>query len=96
MYDDGKHINAIGEDGRAVVEYYRCGGFEWEPVSLSRETGEKVVDADFRFFSCGQTPSDDVKDNLVCLDGALRDLGRGGKLATRAVGVEQTGLRVWA
>ena len=42
-----------------------------------------------------QTPSDDKKSNLVCLDGALQDLGRGGSLATRAMSAKEGDVRVW-
>jgi hypothetical protein len=39
MYGGGKHLDVrykdleSGAEGVEVVEYYRCGGFEWEPVS---------------------------------------------------------------
>ncbi|ORY69134.1 hypothetical protein BCR35DRAFT_326432 [Leucosporidium creatinivorum] len=41
MYDGGKHLDVKykgsegGSEGVEVVEYYRCGGFEWEPLGLS-------------------------------------------------------------
>ncbi len=42
-----------------------------------------------------QDPSDDVESNIVCLDGAVKDLGRGGKILTKALGAE-FGIGVWA
>ena len=105
MYDGGKHVDSVypGEGDEAsvsVVEYIRCEGFEWEPVSPPphRAAGpfrprRRVAD---NLFACNlQTPTDDVKSNLVCLDGAVRDLGRGGKLETHALGAE-FGVGVWA
>lgn len=45
MYSEGKHVSLrYGEDdselkndneGLTVVEYYRCAGYRWLPVSLS-------------------------------------------------------------
>lgn len=50
-----------------------------------------------------ESATDDLKSRLVCLDGAVHDLssdlgaGEGvGKLTTRALGGNETGLAVWA
>lgn len=34
MYDGGKHVDMVDEEGKEVVEYFRAEGFRWTPVSL--------------------------------------------------------------
>lgn len=43
MYDGGKHIDFQydadeGNEGVGIVEYIRCEGFEWQPVSVSSKS----------------------------------------------------------
>ncbi|KAL0947227.1 hypothetical protein HGRIS_013344 [Hohenbuehelia grisea] len=63
-YEDGAHVNMrynsmgevdVGHDGEAVVEYIRCGGWEWTP------------------------DESDVKAGLVCADGDISAIDKGGK-----------------
>ncbi|GAA5984585.1 hypothetical protein JCM11641_006558 [Rhodosporidiobolus odoratus] len=97
MYQEGRHVDLVygqeeriegEEEGGEVVEVFRCGKFEWVPPLTSP----------FRHLSTVQTsaPSTELKDRLVCLDGALHDLGPGGNLKTKALGAEDVGVRVWA
>lgn len=34
-YSGGQHLGIVYPGGEGVVEYYRCGGFGWKPVSFS-------------------------------------------------------------
>jgi len=69
-YGDGAHIDlrysAEGEivsegDGPSVVEYMRCGGWEWVPDAA------------------------DERAHIVCTDGAITNIEKGGKVIAKAV-----------
>lgn len=102
MYDGGKHVDAVYEpdgadEGIAVVEYIRCEGFEWQPASIP-PTLTSVLRAQWltcRFVWAAQTATSDVKSSIVCLDGALQNVGPGGRVQTKALGAE-FGIGVWA
>ncbi|KAK4701133.1 hypothetical protein P7C70_g5104, partial [Phenoliferia sp. Uapishka_3] len=99
-YQSGAHVDVKydGEEGRSVVEYYRCEGFEWEPVRFALWTLScfrwKV--ATYSFSLSPQTESEDPMNGLVCLDGALGMIGVGGKVRTQALGSATTGVSVWS
>ncbi|GAA6010704.1 hypothetical protein JCM10207_005805 [Rhodosporidiobolus poonsookiae] len=83
MYDGGKHVAlryGTDEGGETIVELWRAGGFEWKPAG-------KVE---------GSDAESALKGRLVCLDGAVHDLGDGGALNVEALGTSETGVRVWA
>lgn len=50
----------------------------------------------FIFFGDGQASESNLKSRLACLDGALRDLGEGGEIRTKALSVEETRINVWS
>ncbi|GAA5938275.1 hypothetical protein JCM10213_003251 [Rhodosporidiobolus nylandii] len=84
MYSDGKHIGMI----YAEEERGEKGEEGAEMAEVWRCEG----------FEWEPAPSSEVKDRLVCLDGAVHDLGEGAgrRLTVRALGVGETGVRVWA
>ena len=100
IYDGGKHVDAVyddeGEEEQVgVVEYIRCEGFEWQPVSFLVSHPFAIAVLTISGVLPWQIPTNDTKSNLVCLDGAVKDLGNGGKIETKALGAE-FGVGVWA
>ncbi|GAA5902055.1 hypothetical protein JCM8208_006675, partial [Rhodotorula glutinis] len=84
MYDRGRHVDEVYDEGEAEEE-----GDEGQAVCevWRAERAEWVPVAKV----------DDLKSRLVCLDGALHDLGTtGGSLEVRAVGGAPSSVRVWA
>lgn len=107
MYNAGTHVDtnylSFEPNPKSVVEYLRAGGMSWEPVSRSSCCSEARQRKDLQRTDStrdstrdsAQDPSDDIKDNVVCLDGALRDLGNGGKLETRPLSAKSSGVSIW-
>ncbi|BGP25620.1 sphingosine kinase 1 [Rhodotorula toruloides] len=91
MYEGGKHVDAVYDDGESVVEVWRCEGFEWVPDTQVSPSASPCA-------AQGSQESSDsdsaLKSRLVCLDGALHDLGLGGSLRVEAVA--GSGVKVWA
>lgn len=80
-YENGNHINLrynekgeVGTegDGPFVVEYFRCGGWEWIPVCLNSIHVYYAFDIFIQ---------DDIDDDshLVCIDGAISTIEKGGR-----------------
>ncbi|GAA6015569.1 hypothetical protein JCM11491_007159 [Sporobolomyces phaffii] len=86
MYDGGKHVDMMYPGGEGVDDLSNSDGERTEIVEVWRTDEFKWTPA----------PSKELKSNLVCLDGALHDLGEGGYLHTRVLGTRETGLRVWS
>ncbi|GAA5862207.1 hypothetical protein JCM1840_001677 [Sporobolomyces johnsonii] len=88
MYDGGRHVDMRYEAGEGAEDAEQGEGEEGRTsvVEVYRCEG----------FEWAPTSSSDLKSNLVCLDGALHDLGDGGKLRTVALGFAETGVRVWS
>ncbi|GAA5949532.1 hypothetical protein JCM21900_000254 [Sporobolomyces salmonicolor] len=86
MYDSGRHVDMRYEAGEGAED------------AEEEEEGRTSVVEVYRCegFEWVPSPSRDLKSNLVCLDGALHDLGEGGKLKTVALGFAETGVRVWS
>ncbi|BGP17441.1 hypothetical protein JCM10213v2_005473 [Rhodosporidiobolus nylandii] len=84
MYSEGKHVGMLyAEDERED----------------QGEDGAEVAEVwRCEGFEWEPAPSCEVKDRLVCLDGAVHDLGEGEgqRLTVKALGVGETGVRVWA
>lgn len=85
-YQSGNHINLrynstgkiVSEgEGELVVEYFRCGGWEWIPV------GPPI----FHFTIKTSLPpqdNEDEKAHLLCNDGLISTIPKGGKAKTMA------------
>jgi len=86
VYQSGNHINlrydstgkivSTGE-GELVVEYFRCGGWEWIPVgSLSLPLRREIL--------LSLQDTEDEKAHLLCNDGLITTIPKGGKAKTMA------------
>lgn len=85
-YQSGNHINLrydpsgkiVSEgEGELVVEYFRCGGWEWIPV------GPLIF---YSMIKTSLAPQDaeDEKAHLLCNDGLISTIPKGGKAKTMA------------
>jgi hypothetical protein len=86
VYQSGNHINlrydstgkVVSEgEGELVVEYFRCGGWQWMPVGslilpIHREISLSLQDAE------------DEKAHYLCNDGFISTIPKGGKAKTMA------------
>ncbi|GAA6053396.1 hypothetical protein JCM3770_002303 [Rhodotorula araucariae] len=84
MYDGGRHVDQVygADEAQGEDDGKRAVCDVWRAEEV-----EWVPDAD----------PDDLKSRLVCLDGALHDLGaKGGTLRVQAVGGDSRGVSVWA
>ncbi|CCM06077.1 uncharacterized protein FIBRA_08324 [Fibroporia radiculosa] len=89
-YDDGAHtlmryapdgsLSTEG-DGPCVVEYFRCGGWEWEPVSAAASSDR----AGCRRLALPAQDEIDERAHLVCTDGDIHEIEKGGKASCVAV-----------
>lgn len=95
-YRDGLHVemryNKDGEvvtegDGPAVVEYIRCGSWEWIPVRLQTS----LVSL---YLTFGIQDTGDKDAHLVCSDGAIHNISEGGRAVCNVDGFEH-GIRVY-
>jgi hypothetical protein len=59
------------------------GTCESDRLTMARTCERPIVDD-----VCLQEATDEVKTRLVCLDGAIVDLGHGGKLESQVLGYE--------
>lgn len=84
-YENGNHVglqySSEGElssegVGPLVVEYIRCGGWEWVPVCsiLLSCSGNLIYRQD----------AEDERAHILCADGAILELERGGRAVCRA------------
>jgi hypothetical protein len=81
-YDNGDHLKlrydedgTVGKErnGPLVVEYIRCGGWEWIPVS-------GILDQ-LRFIDETNVQDEtDEEAHVVCIDGAINTIDRGGRM----------------
>ncbi|GAA5929937.1 acylglycerol kinase family protein [Sporobolomyces koalae] len=85
MYDGGKHVDMVYPAGEGS-----------DDGSIKQGSTEIVEVWRTKGFEWTPTVSSDFKSNLVCLDGALHDLERGGSLVTRVLASQETGVRVCA
>jgi len=86
VYQSGNHINlrydstgkivSAGE-GELVVEYFRCGGWEWIPVGSSLSPLHREI-------SLSLQDTEDEKAHLLCNDGHITTIPKGGKAKTMA------------
>ncbi|GAA5879680.1 hypothetical protein JCM16303_004130 [Sporobolomyces ruberrimus] len=90
MYQGGAHVDMLYPQGE---------GFD-DPDAreAGQEQGETEIVEIWRTSEFVWTPvvSSKLKSNLICLDGALHDLGEGGSLTTRVLASDETGVRVWS
>lgn len=94
-YQDGNHINLrysengdITEngDGNTVVECFRCGGWEWIPVRCSCSCLLSVTDIPLK-------DETDEDAHLLCADGTIFEIEKGGRATCRAAPRIDTTLR---
>ena len=85
-YQSGNHINLrydstgkiVSEgEGEVVVEYFRCGGWEWIPVRSQICTYTAKI-------SHPPQDTEDEKAHLLCNDGHISTIPKGGKAKTMA------------
>ncbi|GAA6059739.1 hypothetical protein JCM10212_001947 [Sporobolomyces blumeae] len=91
MYDGGRHVDLVYPTGEGVDD--------GDDLGADRDGSTAIVEVyRCREFEWVPDPNaTDLKSHLVCLDGALHDLGQGGRLSTRVLGHEDLGqLRVYA
>lgn len=75
-YDETGQIGTKG-NGPLVVEYVRCGGWEWIPV------GPSSVNLEFQSWTVSQNGNDE-RAMLVCADGEISTIPIGGKAVSVA------------
>lgn len=98
-YKNGNHIGMrYGENGEielegigpTVVEYIRCGGWEWTPVSHTR----RVILA--KPLTVVEQDDTDDAAHLLCADGAIFHIEKGGRVAcTTAIPSANAGFHVY-
>jgi len=86
VYQSGNHINlrydstgkVVSEgEGELVVEYFRCGGWEWIPAS-------SLIWLFYLEVSLSLQDTEDEKAHLLCNDGLITTIPKGGKAKTMA------------
>ncbi|GAA5832550.1 hypothetical protein JCM11251_001366 [Rhodosporidiobolus azoricus] len=82
MYEGGKHVDLV---------------YDEQEREDKGEEGKEVAE----IYRCSEfewkpTTDADKKDRIVCLDGALHDLGNDGSLQVKVLGPQESNLRVWA
>ncbi|GAA5890175.1 hypothetical protein JCM6882_009249 [Rhodosporidiobolus microsporus] len=82
MYDGGKHVDVVYDDQERE-----------DKGADGKEVAEVFRCCEFEW---KPTVDADKKDRIVCLDGALHDLGAGGSLKTKALGPQESKVMVWA
>lgn len=94
-YQDGIHINlrysnegdiSNSGDGNTVVEYFRCGGWEWIPVrhSIVSVWSERLTSL---------KDNADQDAHLLCVDGTIFEIEKGGRASCSAASRADTNLR---
>jgi hypothetical protein len=86
-YKNGIHVDIrYGQDGEigldgvgpTIVEYIRCGGWEWTPVKITL-----LILAQY-FNSCSEQDDTDDAAHLLCADGAIFHIEKGGRATCTA------------